>query len=57
MSARPRRRLVDLRHRAPLLVWLVLVWVFLWETLSWGNIIAGAALALVVTRVFYLPSV
>jgi multicomponent Na+:H+ antiporter subunit E len=57
VSARPRRPLVDLRHHAPLLVWLVLVWVFLWETLSWGNIIAGAVLALVVTRVFHLPSV
>ena len=57
MSARPPRPHVALRHQAPLLVWLVLVWVFLWETLSLGNIIAGSVLALVVTRVFYLPPV
>jgi multicomponent Na+:H+ antiporter subunit E len=57
VSARPPRPHVALRHQAPLLVWLVLVWVFLWETLSLGNIIAGSVLALVVTRVFYLPPV
>jgi multicomponent Na+:H+ antiporter subunit E len=55
--ARPPRPHVDFRHHVPLLVWLVLVWIFLWETLTWGNIIAGIVLALVVTRVFYLPPV
>ena len=57
MSAQPPRPHIDVRRHAPLMVWLVLVWVFLWETLSWGNVIAGAVLALVVTRVFYLPPV
>ncbi len=52
-----RRRRVPWRVQLPLLVWLVLLWVMLWDDLSWGNVIAGAVLAVVVTRVFFLPPV
>jgi multicomponent Na+:H+ antiporter subunit E len=45
------------RRQLPLLVWLVVVWVFLWETVSWGSILTGIALALMVTRLFHLPPV
>ena len=32
-----------LRHQFPLLVWLVLVWILLWGTWSWANLICGVA--------------
>lgn len=47
----------QLRHQLPLLVWLVLVWMLLWGTWSWANLISGVVLALVVTVVLPLPPV
>jgi multicomponent Na+:H+ antiporter subunit E len=47
----------QLRHQVPLLVWLVLVWMLLWGTWSWANLISGTALALVVTVLLPLPPV
>ncbi|MDX1448213.1 MAG: Na+/H+ antiporter subunit E [Acidimicrobiia bacterium] len=32
------------------LVWLVAVWVMLWESLSWANLLGGVAVAIVVMR-------
>jgi multicomponent Na+:H+ antiporter subunit E len=46
-----------LRHQVPLLVWLVVVWVLLWGTWSWANLLSGALVALVVTWLLPLPPV
>ncbi|CCG01459.1 Na+/H+ antiporter subunit E [Blastococcus saxobsidens] len=46
-----------LRHQLPLLAWLVLVWMLLWGTWSWANLLGGAVIALVVTSVLPLPPV
>ena len=46
-----------LRHQLPLLVWLVVVWLLLWGTWSWANVLSGVAVALVVMLVLPLPPV
>jgi multicomponent Na+:H+ antiporter subunit E len=46
-----------LRHQVPLVVWLVLVWILLWGTWSWANLLSGLAIALVVMLVLPLPPV
>jgi multicomponent Na+:H+ antiporter subunit E len=46
-----------LRHQVPLLVWLVLIWVLLWGTWSWANVVTGIVVALVVTVLLPLPHV
>ena len=46
-----------LRHQIPLLIWLVLVWILLWGTWSWANVISGVVVALVVTVLLPLPHV
>lgn len=46
-----------LRTQVPLLAWLVLVWILLWGTWSWANLIGGVAVALVVTTLLPLPPV
>ena len=33
-----------LRHQLPLLAWLVLVWILLWGTWSWANLLSGLAI-------------
>lgn len=53
----PERLHHQLRHQLPLLVWLVLVWMLLWGTWSWANLISGSLLALVVTVLLPLPPV
>ncbi len=45
------------RHNAPLLAWLVLVWILLWGTWSWANLISGIAVALAVTLLMPLPPI
>jgi multicomponent Na+:H+ antiporter subunit E len=45
------------RHQVPLLAWLVLVWILLWGTWSWANLLSGLAVALAVTLLFPLPPV
>jgi multicomponent Na+:H+ antiporter subunit E len=59
VTAPPRRERLDhqLRHQLPLLVWLVLVWMLLWGTWSWANLISGTVLALAVTVLLPLPPV
>jgi multicomponent Na+:H+ antiporter subunit E len=47
----------SLRHQLPLLVWLVLVWILLWGTWSWANLLSGLAVALVVMLLLPLPPV
>jgi multicomponent Na+:H+ antiporter subunit E len=44
-------------HQIPLIVALVVLWMLLWGNLSLLNLVTGLALAILVTRVFYLPPV
>ena len=44
-----------LLRRAVPVVWLVLVWVLLWGTFSWANVLGGLVVALVVLLAFPLP--
>ena len=46
-----------LRSQLPLLAWLVVVWILLWGTWSWANLLSGLAVALVVMLVLPLPPV
>jgi multicomponent Na+:H+ antiporter subunit E len=43
------------RSRVPALLWLVLVWILLWGTWSWANLISGLVIALLVTMLLPLP--
>jgi multicomponent Na+:H+ antiporter subunit E len=46
-----------LRHQLPLLAWLVVVWILLWGTWSWANVLSGIAVALLVMVFLPLPPV
>jgi multicomponent Na+:H+ antiporter subunit E len=46
-----------LRHQVPLVVWLVLVWMLLWGTWSWANLLSGLVAAVVLLVVLPLPHV
>jgi multicomponent Na+:H+ antiporter subunit E len=46
-----------LAAHAPVLAWLALVWVLLWGTWSWANVLAGIVMALAVTLLLPLPPV
>ncbi|MEU0300546.1 Na+/H+ antiporter subunit E [Streptomyces sp. NPDC006175] len=48
-----RRRVLEL----PLIAWLTLIWVLLWSTLTWANVITGVVVAVVVCLAFPLPKV
>ncbi|THA66212.1 Na+/H+ antiporter subunit E [Streptomyces sp. A0642] len=48
-----RARVLDL----PLLAWLTLIWVLLWSSLNWANVLTGAVLAVAVCLAFPLPKV
>jgi len=48
---------IRLRHQLPLLVWLVLVWILLWGTWSWANLLSGLAVGLAVMLLLPLPPV
>lgn len=45
------------RNRAVAMIVLVTVWVLLWGTLSWANVLGGLVVGLVVLTVFPLPPV
>ncbi|HEY9423527.1 MAG TPA: Na+/H+ antiporter subunit E [Microterricola sp.] len=47
----------NLWRQFPLLVILVVLWVLLWDDITLMTIVTGTALALLVTRVFYLPPI
>jgi multicomponent Na+:H+ antiporter subunit E len=47
----------QLRHQLPLLGWLVLVWILLWGTWSWANVLSGLLVAFAVTVLLPLPAV
>jgi multicomponent Na+:H+ antiporter subunit E len=44
-------------QQLPLLIVLVVLWMLLWGTISWISFLSGLVVAVVVTRVFYLPPV
>ncbi|MGY1679606.1 Na+/H+ antiporter subunit E [Geodermatophilus sp. SYSU D01176] len=46
-----------LRHQVPLAGWLVLVWMLLWGTWSWANLLSGLLVALAVLTLLPLPHV
>ncbi|MGY1651582.1 Na+/H+ antiporter subunit E [Geodermatophilus sp. SYSU D01119] len=46
-----------LRHQVPLVVWLVLVWMLLWGSWSWANLLSGLVVALAVLVLLPLPHV
>ncbi|MFG2432157.1 Na+/H+ antiporter subunit E [Streptomyces sp. NPDC048590] len=48
-----RRRVLDL----PLIAWLTLIWVLLWSTLTWANLVTGVVVAVTVCLAFPLPQV
>lgn len=50
-ESRARMRKV-LLHQVPMLVWLVVLWMLLWGSFT---LLTGIFVALLVTRVFYLP--
>jgi multicomponent Na+:H+ antiporter subunit E len=51
---RARLRRVFL-HQIPMLLWLVFLWMLLWGSFSWLTVLTGVIVAVLVTRVFYLP--
>lgn len=48
-----RPRVLDL----PLIAWLTLIWVLLWSSLNWANVLTGAVVAVAVCLAFPLPQV
>ena len=46
-----------LRAHLPLLAWLVLIWMLLWGTWSWANLLSGLVVGVLVTAVAPLPPV
>ncbi|MEU9093505.1 Na+/H+ antiporter subunit E [Streptomyces sp. NPDC048428] len=48
-----RPRVLDL----PLIAWLTVIWVLLWSSLNWANLLTGAVVAVVVCLAFPLPQV
>jgi multicomponent Na+:H+ antiporter subunit E len=52
-----RKLRVRLWRQLPLLLVLVVLWMLLWGNISWLNLVTGLVLAVVVTRLFYLPPV
>ncbi|MFF2330666.1 MULTISPECIES: Na+/H+ antiporter subunit E [unclassified Streptomyces] len=48
-----RGRVLDL----PLIAWLTLIWLMLWSSLHWANVLIGAVVAVAVCLAFPLPRV
>ena len=44
-------------QQLPLLITLVVLWMLLWGTISWLSLVTGAIIAVLVTRLLYLPPV
>ncbi len=53
----PRRIRQRVVQQLPLLVGLVILWMLLWGEFSWRSSLSGILVAVLVTRVFYLPPV
>lgn len=52
-----KTRKVRIWQQMPLLVGLVVLWMLLWGEITWISAISGALIAVLVTRIFYLPPV
>jgi len=52
-----RRVRKALWQQLPLLIALIVLWMLLWGDVSWLNLATGIIVALLVTRVFFLPPV
>ena len=50
-------RVTSLRRHPALLVWLTLVWVGLWGSVTWANVLGGIAVALVLVAALPLSEV
>ncbi|WP_419997972.1 Na+/H+ antiporter subunit E [Streptomyces boninensis] len=48
-----RRKRLDL----PLIAWLTIIWMLLWSGVTWGNLISGVVVAVILCLVFPLPPV
>ncbi|MGW9627274.1 Na+/H+ antiporter subunit E [Microbacterium sp. NPDC055521] len=58
MNIDSRRRIVrDILLQLPFMVWLVVLWVLLWQQLTPLAVVTGILVAIFVTRVFRLPTV
>lgn len=58
MSPETRRHILrDLWLQIPFLVWLVLLWMLLWNQFTALSLVTGLVVAVFVTRVFRLPTV
>ncbi|TFC96239.1 MULTISPECIES: Na+/H+ antiporter subunit E [Cryobacterium] len=53
----PRQRLAAFLNQMPLFLGLVLLWMLLWGSFSWLNLLTGTLLATLVSVGFYLPAV
>ena len=53
----PRQRLATFANQVPLFLGLVLLWMLLWGSFSWLNLLTGMLLAAIVSVGFYLPAV
>ncbi len=56
-AAEPTPRTAGLLRRLVPAAWLVLVWVLLWGTFSWANLISGSLVAALVLWLFPMPHV
>lgn len=53
----PRHFLHDVWLQLPFLVWLVVLWVLLWNQFTVLSVLSGLVVAIFVTRVFRLPTI
>ena len=56
-KATPREFRARIWQQLPLLIGLVVLWMALWGQVTWLGTVTGIIVAIVVTRVFYLPPV
>ncbi|MCY7287063.1 MAG: Na+/H+ antiporter subunit E [Cryobacterium sp.] len=56
MSAQ-KQRVVVFANQVPLFLGLVLLWMLLWGSFSWLNLLTGTVLAAIISVGFYLPAV
>ncbi|KDA05167.1 sodium:proton antiporter [Microbacterium sp. CH12i] len=58
MSPETRRHLLhDVWLQVPFLVWLILLWMLLWNQFTVLSLVSGLVVAVFVTRVFRLPTI
>lgn len=52
-----KSRRKNLINHLPTMAWLAVAWVLLWGEFSWGNILSGILLSIIITVVFPMPSI